>query len=259
MQGSFGDLAQKPWVRKLIAQYDDLRFRRLLPCPPWAFWTVSGGDSLFFDIQKVREEVGCLAQNPVVYYAGCGNIGRLNIDIIYPLLATNFSKLVAADIGPREPGSSFNKFIQAVTLNLSFIDEIDQERISFKQFRKNKFLARFVYEGIPREIHFYAQFDATLNWPEELEEGYQAFFTRKANALFAPTYTSRIPEAVRDGFLKHLAPGGLLVFQEIVRSNSDFRQRILELKNWLGDGYELCRVSQNNDYLFEKLSCFKKL
>ena len=96
----------KPWVRNLIVLFYTWRTRKFVP---YIFRSLSGGEQVFSDIQRVRNMVRESVPHPKVYYVGIGDIGSLTLDLIYPLLAADFSELMAVDIGPRERGSFFDK------------------------------------------------------------------------------------------------------------------------------------------------------
>jgi len=253
------DINYKPWVLNLIKLFYDWQARGYPDFPPYIFWNISGGEEFFEDLGRLKTEIKKSHPFPSVYYIGMGNISRLNLDLIYPLLITDFSKLVAVDIEPREEGLFFEKFIQSVTLNLAMVDEIEQSNIAFEKISEKRFGIKFLYEDRERELDLSVQFDATKNFPEKLKNGYDILFTRRANSLFWKNSISSIPEAVKDEFAGLLKIGGIAIFQEIVGDRVDFKKRIKEQKEWLGRDFKLCFASRATDSLSEKLTCFKKI
>ena len=243
----------KPWVRNLIALFLNWRSRELVP---HVFQALSGGERAFSDIQRVRNMAHESVPRPKVYYVGIGNIGSLNLDLLYPLLATDFSELTAVDMGPRQSGLFFDKFIQAVTLNLSLVDEINQEEISFSMLSEDIFSAGFIYDGMSRRVNMHINFDATASLPPELSRGYQVLFTRRTNALFAPGFINAIPEETKNAMLSFLAPQGLAVFQELVGDEWDIQHRTGELLRWLGDDFEVKFASADGEPSYDKIMCF---
>ena len=211
-------LTLKSWARNLLSLWHSFLDLKIIPSPQF-FWQM-GDEQLFSELELAREMVKSVVPNPVVYYPGIGNIGKAGIDLIYPLAATDFSRLVAVDTGPYgyDP-HSYERFVQAVTLNLALVSAVDQEKIDFQKINDNEFKAFFSFEERLRELHFFANFDATLKYPQTLENGFQVFFTRKTNSLFRHNTQNSIPESLHDGFMNFLAKNGLGIFQEIVGFN----------------------------------------
>lgn len=256
-------LTLKPWVRNLLAIWQDFTDRKIIPSVQ-IFWTM-GNEFLFEEIEKAREVVKSLDEHPIVYYPGIGNIGRAGLDLIYPLAVTDFSKLIAVDRGPYDGEvQNYEKFIQAVALNLSLVSEINQEEISFQMVSENEFKAFFTFEGLKREVHFFANFDATRKYPSMLQDGYQALFTRRTNVLFMKKVANSIPAQLRDEFMNFLVPGGIVIFQEIMgidENELEFIERIGERKAWLGTNFEhilLGKEDLNVKKCVEQLICFRK-
>lgn len=221
---------------------------------------------IILEAEKVQEIIGRSFPNPIVYYIGIGNIERLNLDILAPLVVTDFSRLIGVDIGPyKKEESYYEDFIRALTLNLAVVNEINQEKISFEKLGNTKFSARFPYRGLTREVLFYAKFDAGVSFPEELGAGFQVFFTRQTNDLFCRLSRGKIPENIRDQIMNLLDSRGLAIFQEIVgldEDNSEFKKSFQGRLEWLGKEFKSLSIkideSQLAVFSFERLICFRK-
>ena len=252
-------LTLKSWARNLLSVWQFLANNKLVPSSQF-FWQI-GGKDLFREIELAREIVQSINPNPIVYYPGIGNIGRAGLDIIYPLAVTDFSKLIGADIGPYKPDPhNYERFVQAVSLNLSLIGTIEQEEIAFQKIGDDEFRTIFPFEGRQRELHLFSNFDATLKYPTELKNGFQAFFTRRTNGLFCRNAVGSISEHLRAELMNFLTGNGLVIFQEIMGhdKNLEFKERVAERKLWLGDNFEFAPLGLKMHKSWERLMCFRK-
>lgn len=246
---------RKDWVQNIIDLSGQGRKNEFIP---HVFWALGVTERTFTQAERTKDIIAGLTANPVVYYFGAGSIARLNIDIIYPLAATDFSLLFAVDREPRDANSGdlYPKFIQSVTLNLSLIDEIRQEDIFFEKLTHCEFRAVFDYEKISREVRFFSCFDATRNSPAMISGGYHVLFTRRTGSLFSLFNTE-----VREYVLRHLCRGGMAIFQELVSDQMDIGEKAIERQRWLGESFEniLNESALIKEGFADELICFKKI
>jgi hypothetical protein len=178
-------LTLKSWARNLLSVWRLLANGKLVPSPQF-LWQI-GSEDLFREIEMAREIVKSISPSPIVYYPGVGNIGRAGLDIIYPLTVTDFSELIAVDTGPYGSDQyNYERFIQAVTLNLSLVGAIEQEEIIFRKEGDDEFRAAFPFEDRQRELHFFSNFDATLKYPLRTKKRIPGIFHKENKRFILP-------------------------------------------------------------------------
>lgn len=153
----------------------------------------------------------------LVYYYGIGGgrspyvSGVEMIDIISPLLATDFNRMVSFDKGL--PG--FNLFKIAVLKELKIIG-LKPGDVSFEQLDQNSFKCSFNYQNKLRVVTVTYNQDAKKAYPQELEQGYNVLYSRGMPAVFP-----EMEKKVKDRLLNVLlSPGGLIVMESYSRSPS---------------------------------------
>lgn len=251
-------LVSKPWIRKIIEMSAAPVFNRGVFASQ-AFWVLGVDEETFRELEQTRLKIIKVFPDPIVYYFGIGNIWRVGIDLIYPLLATDFAKLIATDlwpedIDPKDP-ALFAKFIQSVTLNLVLVNEIDQEEIEFEMVNDRCFRARFIYQEKEREIIFYPKFDATRYLPREIEAGFDVLFTRHTGLVFF-----NMRNSVRRDILDFLSLGGFTIFQETVPDKNNLLEKIKQRKQVLGENFSgiIFELNSEEPFLADRLMCFIK-
>jgi hypothetical protein len=224
------DKKLEPWVKKLVSRPKTRKeiqlaivkgiiekHDRLFNCS--VFGQDEGG---CIDIQNIREIITYFFSQPRVYYFGIGNVSH-GLDLIVPLLATDFQTLIGTDIFP----AAFDNFQQAVKANLALTGEVDLAKIKFKQVTEDRFEANFVYKNRKREVICIFNFDAEKNYPSELKKGYEVLFTRRTGTVF-----SGLSFKTMRGLFDNLVFQGLVAFDEQVFCYID-KNRVFSKKEFL--------------------------
>ncbi len=140
--------------------------------------------------------------DPAVYYFGIGH-QAVNLDIIGPLLFTDFSVLYGTDI----VSTSFVLFREAVGENLSVIPTINPNDITFIEHARDTYEARFLYHGKERRVRCLFGFDARFGVPDLWRENPPCvIFTRRTGQLF-----SQIDPRMKTTLFNLLSPNGFLI------------------------------------------------
>ncbi len=177
---------------------------------------------------KIRELAGSEKGLIVYYYAIGGGlvkkpgIGTEDIDIVSPLLATDFTLLMGSDIARGE----FDIFKLKVKKDLGSLEDVDPDSIVFDQGieRIDKdnytfFTAEFTYLNKPRKIKVYYGMDAKRVHPDELKKGYNALYSRGNPGLIL-----EMPKPVMSGLISYLVKdAGFIIMENIPTADLNFK------------------------------------
>ncbi|MBN2143945.1 MAG: hypothetical protein JW774_04900 [Candidatus Aureabacteria bacterium] len=165
---------------------------------------------VFYDLVASR------FRDPVVYYFGIGGgkavsaEGYQPIDILSPLIASDFSLLIGSDISK----GNFRAFVSLVKRELGQLPGIEMGDVSFSELTKDaEFQVDFMFMGKSRTIRIYYNVDSTKEGPsalnKSLRKGFQVLFSRGIPGI--------IPDMVRgktmEKLLGNLSDGGLLFLE----------------------------------------------
>ncbi|MCX5693850.1 MAG: hypothetical protein NT014_01755 [Candidatus Omnitrophica bacterium] len=163
---------------------------------------------------KHRNYLKSKVKNPVVYYIGIGgpnnskgNLGagpeiHIGIDVAIPLIESDFSVLVGADL----ESFNFQEFQNGIRINLGRVFDKTTgrcvtETLRFNKLLDNKFEATFTYDGVERKIIMYAGRDLMVAdfIPEEIEGGFNVLTLNGAGFFTTPKTARRTLELLTLG------------------------------------------------------------
>ena len=136
-------------------------------------------------LYRLKTMVQRQTPNPVVYYYGIGGVkarhalGYQDIDIISPLLSTDFSLLIASDFGSID----FETFKLAVRKETNKLG-INFDEVSFVKKNRDLFEVSFTFQGKKRVMRIYYNVDSTKKIKGDLRgeldslEGLDVLYTR---------------------------------------------------------------------------------
>lgn len=163
-------------------------------------------------LNKVRGEVTRIPVEQgkrVVYYYGIGggipsgSFGAEKIDVISPLISTDFDVLHSHD----SSGGSFGSFKREVTRDLDIIKGLRPSDIGFSASQYS-FKATFPHEGRVRIVQVAYGKDARKEHPMELDSGYHVLYSRGIPVVFRD-----MDKTEREKLFKLLRPGGHVVLE----------------------------------------------
>ncbi|PIQ88984.1 MAG: hypothetical protein COV72_05440 [Candidatus Omnitrophica bacterium CG11_big_fil_rev_8_21_14_0_20_42_13] len=172
---------------------------------------------------KILELRGAAIDVKVYYYAVGGGFsspvsGVEDIDIVSPLIATEFTQLIGADVTKGD----YEIFKRRIKKDLSSLQVIDPEKISFGRGVENidgigypVFTANFSYLGKIRKVKIYYQLDAAQIYPDELKSGYNILYSRGNPGLIG-----KMSKAVKSGLINSLFKNNSFIVMENL-PNSD--------------------------------------
>lgn len=110
-----------------------------------------------------------------VYYIGIGPFAD-NVDVISPLLSTNYTQLIAVDKAPL----TFKNFEDNIHVSLSKANPKGIKNIKIKKLDPSikKYGINFTYKGREREVTIYYNKDASNYLPKEVKKGYDTIYSR---------------------------------------------------------------------------------
>ena len=177
---------------------------------------------------KIIELAGPQKSLIAYYYAIGGGLvqrpgaGAEDIDIVSPLLATDFTLLIGSDIARGD----FGIFKSKVKKNLGFLADVDLDSISFDQGIERIdednyafFTAEFIYLNKLRKVKVYYGMDAKRAHPDELRKGYNVLYSRGN-----PGLTLEIPKSVMSGLISYLIKdAGFIIMENLPTAKLNFK------------------------------------
>ncbi|MDD5617458.1 MAG: hypothetical protein PHG69_00015, partial [Candidatus Omnitrophica bacterium] len=159
----------------------------------------------------VDAKLSSVDRKVVAYYGIGGGLAPVSggvekIDIVSPLISTNFDRLIGWDFGK----PNFDLFKIKVIEELKVITVLNPQDIEFAQVSQDTFRVTFPYQGKQREVEVSYDKDATKYAPQELRNGYHVLYSRGLPGAFA-----KIAAPVKTELLNNLVGGGIAVMENM--------------------------------------------
>ncbi len=190
-------------------------------------------------LEKIREILKTKVPHDdeaiIVYYYGIGGgisshqAGAENIDIVSPLLATDFTHLVSFD----KARGNFASFKSKVKKEIGNIQGVTLRDEDLRQLEEQHFRVTFTYQGKERTVDVFYDRDAAREFPEGLAKGYHVLYSRGMPVVFRD-----MDRSVRRRLYESLIPGkGMMVLENFVTlplSVEGFRRLDVGEASWAG-------------------------